>query len=1112
MDDAELSVSNKNEVLSQSYSQGLERIGCENTVTDFQLPAGLIRMREDQWEEFFKRYDKELGEDLEIDLNTDYDEEEENKKAEANSVEESDFELRQLDSDVEESEDSDDDDDDDDDDEEEEEEEEEEEGEEEQYFEKNRAPLRKTPNLIQYWIDTGRPPILMTEEPEEFRELLGEDNPQPAVGKIVNSTEAEAKRPSNSVFSSVDTAAYILSNTNVTAKAETIAIVEGAKSLDLNDINVNVNTEAPGGLTNGIACDIRDKSPKNSSPKNHHSPNKNIKALRINKTPVKENGALIEAPKNLDVNNSNINEDNNQNSNTAFENKDNLNPRLNNNPIAQCSPKIADVLPTHDDPTKAKVIESSNISKEYDNENSLKSLKINWNNNNGKIDFTVNNGRKTLRKKLYTQRNSPVTIVPTTPISVHSNFNDSDYFDTNNHINYETESNKMLGKLHPVFATPFTKKTKVKRIKQASWARRMSRYSKINKSSDADEITATTAPDNSVENNSQEDDSKLKNSEKKENEDKSAKKKKKKKKKKLIMAKKIRQSIRPKELINYNKFVSKKEKLDKSKENVVEVTEALEEAKSKELDEKKSNEACDLLKVCKKLTINLEPLPNDYLKPKNVTNEIQNLQDSLESDGSTILMYECALNSKDGNTDTETGTEVSRHESEKSGIETVKKSKKFVQRCLGSLSDKNLTEPSVIGAGNSISTRINDTDDDEDDDLELGKVSRFTVQSSDPKPTDKSLKERVISFSSDEEDDFLKVLSKNKSQSRMSVSKLEASKNYDSLVNDLTTESAVHLSSLVSTPMAVLKIVSDSEDEQLISQDDLNVKRRSVGMKQEKSPKVRSKRLELLDKRKERFSSGGNKIEESVGISRKIGEFNGLADDNRDNLSLQPDGGKILQLNGELEAKDLKNMRKKNKFEGKSKKRLSKIVEFDSSDELLSPPKKIKILEGKSEASGDGNSELEPKLDYKNSDKISDKSLDSSKSVKLKEINCKLKFKEVQSPGKNLQSNFKTPVNKIIKSNFNSNSVKKRVSFSATKLEKILVYDSSDSSDDSVFVSNKSPNADFNNSNNNNNTSSDGVKKSSNKKRITFSSSGCSLTNIKVFSSRFVSDSDDSND
>ncbi|XP_044597778.1 general transcriptional corepressor trfA-like isoform X2 [Cotesia glomerata] len=1004
MDDAELSVSNsnKNEVLSQSYSQGLERINCKNATVDYQLPAGLIRMREDQWEEFFKRYDKELEEDLEIDLHTDYDEEEENRKAEENSVEESDFKLRQLDSDVEESEDSDDEDDD----------EEEEEEDEEQYFEKNRAPLRKTPNLIQYWIDTGRPPILMTEEPEEFRELLGEDNPEPAVGKIktVNSMEAEAKRPSNSVFSSVDTAAYILSNTNVTAKAETIAIVEGAKSLDLNDINVNVNSEVPD-LVNGIACDKNSSPLKNSSPKKHHSPNKNIKALRINKpSPVKEI-RLIETPKNLDVNNSNNINDNNQNSNTIFKDKDtnNLKPRLNNNPIAQCSPKIADVLPTHDDPTKAKVIESSNISKEYDNENSLKSLKINWNNNNNnKIDFTVNNGRKTSRKKLYTQRNSPVTIVPTTPISVHSNFNDSDYFESSNKINYETESNKMFGKLHPIFATPFNKKSKVKKIKRASWARRMSRYSKVNKSSEAEETIATPGPDNSVENNSQEED-KL-NSGKKEEEDKSAKKK---KKKKLIKAKKIRQSVRPTELINYGEVFSEEEKLDKSKEKILEGTEGmekeaketLEEVKSKELNEKKNNEAFDLLKVCKKLTINLEPLPDNYLqnRSKNVKNEIQNLEDSLESDGSTILMYECALNGKDVNTDTETGTEVSQHESEddksqKSGIESVKKSKKFVQRCLGSLSDKSLTEPSLVGAGNSISTRINDTDD-EDDDLELGKV----IQSSDVKTTDKNLKERLISFSSDEEDDFLKILSKNKSQARMSVSKLDGSKNYDSLVSDLAGESRVRLSSLVATPMAVLKIVSDSEDEQLISQDDLNVKKLG-GIKKEKSPKVRSKRLELLEKKKGRFSFAGDKIKENKG-------------------------------------------------------------------------------------------------------------LDSSKGKKLEEINCKLKLKEVQSTGTDLQSNFKTPVVKIIKSNVNSSSNKKRVSFSATKLEKILVYDS-DSSDDSFFISNKSPNRNFDkiaNYNNNNNSSIENGKISSNKK-ITFSSSGCSLANIKVFSSRFVSDSDDSND
>ncbi|XP_076673586.1 uncharacterized protein LOC143371826 isoform X2 [Andrena cerasifolii] len=95
----------------------------------------------------------------------------------------------------------------------------------------------KSLNFIQYWINTGNLPYkAMMEDatnPEgdmSFRE--GQSSYSSLLDNVKEKPNGNHERlisDENSLSSSIDTAAYILSNTNTTNKIETMAIVEGAK-------------------------------------------------------------------------------------------------------------------------------------------------------------------------------------------------------------------------------------------------------------------------------------------------------------------------------------------------------------------------------------------------------------------------------------------------------------------------------------------------------------------------------------------------------------------------------------------------------------------------------------------------------------------------------------------------------------------------------------------------------------------------------------------------------------------------------------------------------------------------------------------------------------------
>jgi hypothetical protein len=105
----------------------------------------------------------------------------------------------------------------------------------------HRGPMRKPAYLIQYWIDTGNAPhkILLdngssgTDLSLSEKEAVSRIN---SISTVLNDNLSDInscnKCKSDSSCSSVDTAVYILSNANVTKKADAMAIVEGAKCTD----------------------------------------------------------------------------------------------------------------------------------------------------------------------------------------------------------------------------------------------------------------------------------------------------------------------------------------------------------------------------------------------------------------------------------------------------------------------------------------------------------------------------------------------------------------------------------------------------------------------------------------------------------------------------------------------------------------------------------------------------------------------------------------------------------------------------------------------------------------------------------------------------------------
>ncbi|XP_012234030.2 putative leucine-rich repeat-containing protein DDB_G0290503 isoform X2 [Linepithema humile] len=115
----------------------------------------------------------------------------------------------------------------------------EEESSEEEHSCGQRIRMHKSASLIQYWINTGNPPYktFLNEKEDIGSSLSEEENISSSEEESISlkqtsslfdkNNEQECRNHSSS--SSVDTAAYILSNANITKKIDTMAIIKDAK-------------------------------------------------------------------------------------------------------------------------------------------------------------------------------------------------------------------------------------------------------------------------------------------------------------------------------------------------------------------------------------------------------------------------------------------------------------------------------------------------------------------------------------------------------------------------------------------------------------------------------------------------------------------------------------------------------------------------------------------------------------------------------------------------------------------------------------------------------------------------------------------------------------------
>ncbi|XP_011143439.1 dentin sialophosphoprotein isoform X2 [Harpegnathos saltator] len=139
-------------------------------------------------------------------------------------------------------------------------EEDEEEYNEKEYSYGQRVPMRKPATLVQYWINTGNTPYKALLDKKELSEsgtsLSEEEIISPSCSSLSNKVNEsdKNKHENNTSFSSVDTAAYILSNANITKKADIVAIIEGAKS---NGVKSSEND-----CVNGAKLKCNDKNDK----------------------------------------------------------------------------------------------------------------------------------------------------------------------------------------------------------------------------------------------------------------------------------------------------------------------------------------------------------------------------------------------------------------------------------------------------------------------------------------------------------------------------------------------------------------------------------------------------------------------------------------------------------------------------------------------------------------------------------------------------------------------------------------------------------------------------------------------------------------------------------
>lgn len=96
-------------------------------------------------------------------------------------------------------------------------------------YSEQRIPMRKPATLVQYWVNTGHQPYNALLDENDLSEAgLSLSEKETTLSSIINEGNQQ-KYKNESSCSSVNTAAYILSNANITNKVDTIAIRQSAK-------------------------------------------------------------------------------------------------------------------------------------------------------------------------------------------------------------------------------------------------------------------------------------------------------------------------------------------------------------------------------------------------------------------------------------------------------------------------------------------------------------------------------------------------------------------------------------------------------------------------------------------------------------------------------------------------------------------------------------------------------------------------------------------------------------------------------------------------------------------------------------------------------------------
>lgn len=169
------------------------------------------------------------------------------------------------------------------------------------YYNKVRASMKKDPASVQYWIDTGEPPHKLDDiqQPDSASSISEDDDDDDNLNfdKLSQKHDNNNKaRGASLVDSSVDTAAYILSNKNITKKAEAIAIIEDSKTPKKIE-NSNTNNEVKLSIESSILCNGNEEKVDGQYDTDKSLDKSTNKTKEIHQSPLKISDAVMHLDK-----------------------------------------------------------------------------------------------------------------------------------------------------------------------------------------------------------------------------------------------------------------------------------------------------------------------------------------------------------------------------------------------------------------------------------------------------------------------------------------------------------------------------------------------------------------------------------------------------------------------------------------------------------------------------------------------------------------------------------------------------------------------------------------------------------------------------------------------